>query len=87
LQAPPRVSEVCPDLPPAIDAPILQMLEKQPGARPATAGEAIGALARAAAESGHEIPPGMPRLPRPAPQPRHAADDPLPTAMTEPSPL
>jgi serine/threonine-protein kinase len=84
LQAPPRVSEVCPALPPAIDAPILQMLEKQPGARPATAGAAIGALARAAADAGVAIPAGMPRVPRPA-APPPVADD-LPTALTEPGP-
>ena len=85
LQAPPRVSEVCPDLPPAIDAPILRMLEKQPGARPATAGGAIGELARAAADAGHPIPPGMPRLTPPAARPP-AVDEQLPTALTEPSP-
>jgi eukaryotic-like serine/threonine-protein kinase len=34
LQPPPRASEVCPDLPPGIDAPILHMLDKQPAARP-----------------------------------------------------
>jgi serine/threonine-protein kinase len=81
LQAPPRASEVCTDLPPGIDAPILHMLEKQIGARPATAGEAIAALARAAADAGLVIPPGMPRVPRPAVQ---AADDPLSMAATEP---
>jgi serine/threonine-protein kinase len=85
LQPPPRASEVCPDLPSAIDAPILNMLEKQPAARPATAGAAIAALAAAVA-AGQEIPPGMPRIPRPAPPPKPPEDESLPTALTERSP-
>lgn len=86
LQPPPRASEVCPDLPPGIDAPILHMLEKQPAARPATAGAAIAALAAAVVEAGQAIPPGMPRVPRPAPQPMPPEDHELPTAPTEPGP-
>jgi serine/threonine protein kinase len=65
MQAPPRVSEVQPDLPSELDAPILQMLEKNPDARPATVGEALHALIRAAERAGYEIPPGVPRLPLP----------------------
>jgi eukaryotic-like serine/threonine-protein kinase len=63
--APPPVSEVAPDLPAALDAPILQMLAKDPGARPATAGEALAGLIRAAASAGIAVPAGMPRLPPP----------------------
>jgi eukaryotic-like serine/threonine-protein kinase len=88
LAQPPRVSEVCPDLPPGIDVPILHMLEKQPAGRPATAGAAIAALAAAAVVAGQVIPPGMPRVPRPAPQPSPPQDEDseLPTALTEPHP-
>jgi eukaryotic-like serine/threonine-protein kinase len=62
---PPRVSEVSPDLPAALDAPILQMLSKDPAARPATAGEALAGLIRAAQSAGLVVPAGMPRLPPP----------------------
>ncbi len=48
IQAPPSVSEVCADLSPELDAPILRMLEKKPEQRPATASEALTELARAA---------------------------------------
>ena len=68
-EQPPRVSEVCPDLPPELDEPILHMLAKDPANRPATAGEAFADLERAAERTGHVIPPGMPRLRRPTPDP------------------
>jgi serine/threonine-protein kinase len=42
---PPRMSSVCPDLPPELDGPVLAMLAKQAGERPASAGKAIAALA------------------------------------------
>jgi eukaryotic-like serine/threonine-protein kinase len=64
-QKAPPVSEVCPDLAPALDAPILRMLEKDAQARQATAGEAIAELRRAAERAGHVIAPGMPHLPEP----------------------
>ena len=63
---PPRVSEVAPDLSPELDQPILHMLQKDPGARPATAGEALAELTLAAERAGLTIPPGMPHLPPPA---------------------
>jgi serine/threonine-protein kinase len=53
---PPRMSEVCPDLPPALDPPVLRMLEKDPAARPSTLAEAVDALARAASEAGFNVP-------------------------------
>jgi len=65
IQAPPKVSEVCPDLPPALDQPVLAMLEKKPEARPATASEALTSLSRAAERVGAAIPEGPPRLSRP----------------------
>jgi serine/threonine protein kinase len=72
---PPRASEVLPELPGELDEPILAMLHKEPGGRPATAGGAIAALVRAAERAGHVVPAGMPQLPRP-----HA----LPAALATP---
>jgi serine/threonine protein kinase len=66
-QKPPPVSEVCPDLSPGLDAPILRMLAKDPETRQATAGEAIAELRSAAEGAGHVIAPGMPHLPEPPP--------------------
>jgi serine/threonine-protein kinase len=65
IQSPPRMSEVCPDLPPELDAPVLRMLEKKPEARAATASEALAELSRAAERAGSAIPPGPPHLSRP----------------------
>lgn len=44
----PAMSSVCPDLPPALDVPVLAMLEKHPKDRPETAGKAIGAFVECA---------------------------------------
>ncbi len=63
--APPRASEVYPELPVELDEPILQMLHKEPSGRPATAGAAIHALVLAAERAGIVVPDGMPHLPRP----------------------
>jgi len=49
---PPRMSAECPELPPALDAPVLHMLEKDPAQRPPSAGAAIDALGAAAASAG-----------------------------------
>ena len=46
VPAPP--SEVCPELAPELDAPVLRMLEKKPEARPCSASEALNELSRAA---------------------------------------
>src|SRR5262249_49500067 len=47
---PPRpMSEVCPDVPGELDAPVLSMLAKQPRQRPSSAGAAVAALADRAA--------------------------------------
>jgi serine/threonine-protein kinase len=67
LKPPPGVSEVCGDLSPELDQPILQMLEKQAGNRPATAGAAVAELQRAAERAGHVVPPGLAHLPPPPP--------------------
>jgi serine/threonine protein kinase len=67
IQVPPRVSEVCADLSPELDAPVLRMLEKKPELRQASAGEALAELARAAERAGEPVPTGPPRLSRPAP--------------------
>jgi eukaryotic-like serine/threonine-protein kinase len=68
-EEPRRPSEVCPDLASSLDGPIASMLHKQPDQRPASAGEALRALAQAAESVGIEIPSGLPRLPRPEPLP------------------
>jgi serine/threonine-protein kinase len=67
IQTAPRASEVCPELSPLFDAPLLRMLDKKPEERPASAGEAIKALRLAAQEAGFEVPSGPLRLPRPEP--------------------
>ena len=92
IQAPPKLSEVCPELPSELDEPVLRMLEKKPEARPATASEALAALSRAAERAGAAIPEGAPRLSRPAPrlEPRwdgehasHSADTALQSFVPE----
>lgn len=67
IQTAPRASEVCPGLSPLFDAPLLRMLDKKPEERPASAGEAVAALRRAAQEAGIELASGPLRLPRPEP--------------------
>ena len=62
---PPRASEDHHTLDPRVDAPILRMLAKNPEDRPATAGEAIADLKRAAEAAGHVIAADAPRFPRP----------------------
>jgi serine/threonine-protein kinase len=47
---------VAADLSPALDAPLLRMLEKDPAARPTTVGEATSALIEAARGAGYEVP-------------------------------
>jgi eukaryotic-like serine/threonine-protein kinase len=64
--APPRASEVRPSLPVELDEPLLAMLHKEPGGRPATAGAAVAALVAAAERAGYVVPAGMPQLPRPS---------------------
>jgi eukaryotic-like serine/threonine-protein kinase len=86
LQPPARVSEVCPDLSLALDVPILRMLEKNPSSRPATAGEALADLTRAAEQAGHVIPAGLPHLPRPSSDAAVADGDDFTSAETEQAP-
>ncbi len=52
---PPPMSSVCPDLPPALDAPVLRLLEKQPEDRPVTVREGLEALAEAARDAGFDV--------------------------------
>ena len=68
IQSPPRMSEMCPELPPELDEPVQRMLEKKPEARPATATQALDDLARAAECAGTAVPSGPPRLTRPPPR-------------------
>jgi serine/threonine-protein kinase len=82
IQAPPCVSEVCPDLSPELDAPILRMLEKKPEQRPATAGEALSELSHAAERAGALVPSGPPRLSRPAPESESSREHSQATADT-----
>jgi len=67
IQAPPRMSEVCPELSPELDEPVLRMLAKKPEERPATASAALNELASAAERAGLSVPSGPPRLSRPSP--------------------
>jgi serine/threonine protein kinase len=53
--APPPMSTVTPDIPPALDAPVLQMLEKDPANRPASLTAAIDQLAHIANENGYVV--------------------------------
>jgi serine/threonine-protein kinase len=53
--AAPSVSSLCPELPAALDAPILRMLEKDPAQRPQTMGEAMDALVEAARGAGIKV--------------------------------
>jgi serine/threonine-protein kinase len=67
IQKAPTPSEVAPELSPLFDAPLSSMLEKDPKLRPASAGEAVAALRRAAEQAGISIPSPPLRLPRPDP--------------------
>jgi eukaryotic-like serine/threonine-protein kinase len=65
VKTPPRLSEVCPDLPAALDAPILHMLAKEPADRPHSVGAAFAELEEAARSAGINVEAGFPHLPRP----------------------
>ncbi len=77
IQAAPHASEVAPDLSPLLDAPLLSMLDKNPTARPSSAGEAVAALRRAAEAAGITLAKGPLHLPRPDPEvlDEHPGDD------------
>jgi len=64
-EPPPPMSTDAPDLPSALDAPVLSMLAKDPNDRPPTVSDAIEALATAARESGFNVPAGPVTRPRP----------------------
>lgn len=62
MEQPPAMSSIWPNLPPELDAPILEMLAKRPLGRPNSAGLAINALAdaiRLTRSSKPSIPPSM----------------------------
>jgi eukaryotic-like serine/threonine-protein kinase len=67
IQAPPRLSEVCADLSPLLDAPLSSMLAKDPEQRPSSAGVALAALRSAALQAGVVISDAPLHLPRPSP--------------------
>lgn len=67
LSEPPRLSQLRPELPAALDEPLLRMLAKQPEARPSSAVEALAALEAAAKSAGLAISERPPVLPRPQP--------------------
>ncbi|MDF3068585.1 MAG: uncharacterized protein K0R38_4186 [Polyangiaceae bacterium] len=67
IQTAPRPSEVCPQLSPLLDTPLLRMLDKDPEQRPSGAGEAIAALRSAALQAGISLSDAPLHLPRPAP--------------------
>ena len=71
-EAPPPMSRVRPDLPPALDAPVLRMLEKSADRRPQTMQAALDELAAAARSAGIDIAAAaqgsiVPQQPRTAP--------------------
>jgi serine/threonine-protein kinase len=66
-QAPPRPSSVCPELPEALDAPVLAFLEKEPERRPASLNAGLDAMAAAL---GMEVPAGTRRAADSASTPR-----------------
>jgi eukaryotic-like serine/threonine-protein kinase len=66
IQAAPRPSEVCSELSPLLDEPLLRMLDKDPEHRPASAGEAIAALRSAAMRAGISLSDAPLHLPRPS---------------------
>jgi len=65
---PPAMSSVAAALPPALDAPVLQMLEKDPARRPSSVGAALDALAVAARGAGFSV-----AAPAGAPAPAHVS--------------
>jgi serine/threonine protein kinase len=65
---PPRVSEFCPDLPAALDAPVIHMLEKDPAKRPETLTLALDALAATAQSAGYAVASSARRQPEPLPR-------------------
>ena len=71
---PPRMTEHGPDLPLALDAPVLHMLEKEPEHRPSSAGAAIDALVAIAREAG--LPVGAAASARASALPSSDAHDP-----------
>ncbi len=52
---PPPMSSMCPDLPPALDGPVLKMLAKSPEDRPASLADGLEALALAARDAGFDV--------------------------------
>jgi len=52
---PPPMSSVCPDVPPALDGPVLRMLAKSPEDRPASVADGLEALALAARDAGFDV--------------------------------
>lgn len=68
IQSAEKPSDVVPELSPEFDEPLLRMLQKDPAARPSSAGEAIAEIRRAAERAGVSVLPGPPKLPRPEPQ-------------------
>ncbi|MEP7120721.1 MAG: serine/threonine-protein kinase [Byssovorax sp.] len=63
----PRISEVCPDLPAALDNPVLHMLEKDPANRPESLMAGLDALAAAAQSAGFDVKTAPRKQPDPLP--------------------
>jgi eukaryotic-like serine/threonine-protein kinase len=61
-ETPKAPSSRAPSLPKALDAPLLRMLAKAPGDRPASAGEAFRGLCEAAEQAGIKVPAGTEAL-------------------------
>lgn len=61
-EEPPLLSQRLPSLPPALDAPLLRMLAKNPDHRPARATDALLEFAEAAQHAGFRVNPGQLKL-------------------------
>lgn len=68
METPPRPSELCAEVSPLLDAPLLRMLAKNPEDRPESAGDAVAALREAARTAGERLTESALRLPKPEPQ-------------------
>lgn len=84
-QAPPSPSASCPEVPPAVDAPILAMMAKDPNQRPRSLAAAVQAMEEAARAAGISVPLSLsgsgsgPRL-----LPAALSEGPLEAAMSQP---
>ena len=83
MAEPPRASEVCPEVPAALDEPIRRMLAKESSARPLSVGEALETLIAAGNAAG--ILAGVAYLPPPSSDPHAFSMATAPTTAPAPA--